>query len=397
MQVFGQVRRGLQRAGLAARAVGVGRVAIVGEEAALAPGASQRVDDAPADLGRPVHQLGQLTVVDGWPGVVVQDPRPDPVTQEGAQLVAHRGERVQQFPVAFVDQRPCRGDDGAESSRRHLDPEARRHDLLELVRLVEDDDVVLGQHHSAAGQVGAVEVRVHDHDVGGRRTVAGGLGEAASSRGAVEGAGALPGADAYHVPGPVGGLEAEVGPVPAGRRLRPGHQAAHLVDQALGWRRGGVGSLRVRTRTRTRLGFVRPPRSRVTQLGLDPARADLGHPLAAEVVAPPLQDGEVQRDGQTQSRLDEREVLLGQLVLQRLGGGGHDDLPAAEGGGDEIGQRLARPRAGLDDEMRPGDQRLGHGTAHLLLLGAVLPAGHLRRDLVQAVDGVVAGLTGILS
>jgi hypothetical protein len=71
---------------------------------------------------------------------------------------------------------------------------------------------------------------------------------------------------------------------------------------------------------------------------LDTARADLGHPLAAEVVAPTLQDGEVQRDGQTQSRLDEREVLLGQLVLQRLGGGGHDDLPAAEGGGDEIGQ-----------------------------------------------------------
>ena len=33
--------------------------------------------------------------------------------------------------------------------------------------------------------------------------------------------------------------------------------------------------------------------------------------------------------------------------------------------------------------MGPRDRRLGHGPAHLLLLWSMLPAGHLRRDLVQ--------------
>ena len=166
-----------------------------------------------------VEQLGQLAVVDGWPGVVVQDPRPDPVTQEGAEPLAHRGEGIEQFTVAFVDQRPGRRHDGAEAAGGDLDPEAGRHDLLELVRLVEHDDVVLGQHHPTAGQVCTVEVGVHDHDVGGGGPVSGGLGKAASARGAVEGARALSRADADHVPGPVRRFEAQVGAVAGGGGL----------------------------------------------------------------------------------------------------------------------------------------------------------------------------------
>jgi hypothetical protein len=40
------------------------------------------------------------------------------------------------------------------------------------------------------------------------------------------------------------------------------------------------------------------------------------------------------------------------------------------------------------------DERLAHGAAHLLLLGALLAVGHLGRDLGQRLDGVVAGLAG---
>ena len=36
--------------------------------------------------------------------------------------------------------------------------------------------------------------------------------------------------------------------------------------------------------------------------------------------------------------------------------------------------------------MGAGDQRLGHCSAHLLLLGAVLATGHLGRDLVESGD-----------
>ena len=46
--------------------------------------------------------------------------------------------------------------------------------------------------------------------------------------------------------------------------------------------------------------------------------------------------------------------------------------------------------------MGAGDQRLGDGPAHLLLLGPVLAPRHLGRDLVEAGDGVVAGLAGLL-
>ena len=102
---------------------------------------------------------------------------------------------------------------------RDLDPEARGHDLLELVRLVEDDDLVLGQHGPAAGEVCTVEMRVDHDDVRRGGAVAGRLGEAAPALRAVEGAGTLPGPDAEHVPGAVRGLEGEVGPVPGARGL----------------------------------------------------------------------------------------------------------------------------------------------------------------------------------
>ena len=248
--------------------------------------------------------------------------------------------------------------------------------------LVEDDHVVLGQHDAAAGQVRPVEVGVDDDDVGHRGPLAGGLGEAAPAGRAVVGTRALPRAHAHHVPGPVGGLEAQVGPVAGLRLLRPGHQLAHFLHDALGRRtRRRLRRLALLGRGRRRL--VGPAGPLVTQLGLNATRAHLGHPLAADVVAPSLEHGEVERRRQPEAGVHLGEVLLGQLVLQRLGRRGDDDFLAAQRGGDEIGQGLSCPRAGLDDEVGPRDDRLGHGPAHLLLLGTVLAAGHLRRDLVQ--------------
>ena len=80
-----------------ARSESVG-VAVVGEEAALCPRAPQRVDHAPAELGGPVEQLGQLAVVHRRTGVLVQDPRPDAVAQERTQLLADRRQGVEQVP-----------------------------------------------------------------------------------------------------------------------------------------------------------------------------------------------------------------------------------------------------------------------------------------------------------
>ena len=141
--------------------------------------------------------------------------------------------------------------------------------------------------------------------------------------------------------------------------------------------------------------LVGPAGSLIAQLGLNAARPHLGHPLAADVVAPTFEHREVERRRQAEAVVHLGEVLLGQLVLQRLGRRGDDDLLAAQRSRDEVGQGLARSRAGLDHQVGSRDDRLGHGAAHLLLLRPVLAAGHLRRDLVQPPDAVVPRQPGV--
>jgi len=136
-------------------------------------------------------------------------------------LVAERREGVEGLGVALVQQRARCGHEGADAAGRHLHAEARGHHLLELMCLVEHDDVVLGQDGSPAGEMRAIEMRVHHHDVGSRGAVARPLGEALAARRAVKGARALTGADAQHVPGPIARFEGEVRPVAAVRGLRP--------------------------------------------------------------------------------------------------------------------------------------------------------------------------------
>ena len=145
----------------------------------------------------------------------MQDARPDPVAEERAELITDRRQGVEQIAVAGLDESTGRGDERTKSARGHLHPEARCHDLFELVRLVEDDHIMLGEHHATTGQVCPVQMGVDDDDIGDRRPLVGRLGEAAPTGRAVVGARALPRADADHVPGPVGGFEAQVGPVTA--------------------------------------------------------------------------------------------------------------------------------------------------------------------------------------
>ena len=111
--------------------------------------------------------------------------------------------------------------------------------------------------------------------------------------------------------------------------------------------------------------------------------ADLGHPLAADVVAPSLQHGE----GQIRHRwppATSGQILVGQLVLEGLGGRGHHHPFAGQGGGHQVGERLAGAGAGLDDQMAPAGHRSGHRDGHLDLARTGLAApgqagGHPRQ------------------
>ena len=78
---------------------------------------------------------------------------------------------------------------------------------------------------------------------------------------------------------------------------------------------------------------------------------DLAESLQAEVVAAPLQHGPVER--RRQVLVEEREILGGELVLQRLGGGGDDDALRRQHERHQVGERLAGARAGLNDRVPP--------------------------------------------
>ena len=89
--------------------------------------------------------------------------------------------------------------------------------------------------------------------------------------------------------------------------------------------------------------------------------------------------------------LQEREVLAGQLVLQGLGGRGDDRLLAGEHGGHEVGERLARARAGLHREVPLGGDRLGDGDGHLRLARSLLACGQGLRDALERYSNLIAG------
>ena len=120
VQVVGEVGGRLQRAGLAARPVGIGRLALA-QEAALRPAPPQRVGDPPAQLGGLCHGLGQLAVVARAATrpafVVLEHAGPDPLSEQRTQPVAGRRQRLEQRGVAWFDQGPSGGDERADSAR----------------------------------------------------------------------------------------------------------------------------------------------------------------------------------------------------------------------------------------------------------------------------------------
>ena len=212
--------------------------------------------------------------------------------------------------------------------------------------LVEHDQVVVGQHVPAAGEVGAVEVAVDDHHRGLLGPLAGPLGEALRAGGAADRAGAVRRRGAELGPHPGRRLEAEVGPVAARRSARPTDHRAQL------------GPDRARVADRVELEAV--------------VAGDLARLLHAQVVAAALQHREVDVDPEMLGK--QGQVLGGQLVLQRLGGGRHDALRPRQERGDEVGQRLACSGPGLDDQMASGRDRGRHRLGHVDLSGARLAA-----------------------
>ena len=104
---------------------------------------------------------------------------------------------------------------------------------------------------------------------------------------------------------------------------------------------------------------------------------ELAEALQAHVVAAPLEHGPVEVDRQRLG--EERKVLAGELVLQRLGGGGDDDSPAGCDRRDEVGERLARAGARLHDEVAPALDGGGDEVGHALLAGPLLGVGERRR------------------
>ena len=203
---------------------------------------------------------------------VVAQPSPqtgvDERRQRQAQTVAGAEQAVLQRLV--LDDPADDMGQGGEPAGRQLGPARLRDGVLELVGLVEDDQLVVGQHGATRGEVGAVEVGVdHDH-VGRGRGVAGVLGEAVLAPGALgrrRGTRRSPMLTAAQVA--ARGSSAELGPVAGRRRLGP-------LGQLLDVRRR-------RLVRRIQAGAERE---------LDLAVHGLVQPLTAQVVGPPLEDGE---------------------------------------------------------------------------------------------------------
>ena len=76
--------------------------------------------------------------------------------------------------AARRDERRPRGrGEGTHATRAHLDAEGRREHILELVGLIDDEGVVLGEYLPAAAQICPEEMEVDDDDVGRGRPAPG--------------------------------------------------------------------------------------------------------------------------------------------------------------------------------------------------------------------------------
>jgi hypothetical protein len=179
--------------------------------------------------------------------------------------VGHVVERRDELGVD--DHRAQRAREEPEAARCERDAGGRGHDLLELVRLVDHDQVVFGQQGAVHREMHAIEVGVHDHDVGSLPPRSGVLGEALVTPRASERAGALVPTDRDRTPGGDARLPRELGAITGVGVLGPRDQSAHLVSQ-----RGGC-----RVDAEIELPVL--------------AGLHLGDALPAHIVGPSLEDG----------------------------------------------------------------------------------------------------------
>jgi hypothetical protein len=246
--------------------------------------------------------------------------------------------------LGVVEHAPGGAGQRDETAGSELTADGVAHHVLEHVGFVEDDDVVRRQDGAAAADMESVEVRIDDDHVGLGGAPAGPLGEAHLAARAAIGTRAFLAAHAERAPRRVTRCPVELGDVPGVARARPAGQSHDL----------GLGR-----------------RGHVLQLELaGGAVLQLADPLDAQVVAATLEDRPTEATRQRVGQ--EGEVLRGELVLQRLRRGGDDGPRPRTQDGNEVGQRLARPRPGLDDDVAAPVDGGGDEVGHPLLTGPVL-------------------------
>ena len=188
---------------------------------------------------------------------------------------------------------------------------------------------------------------VDHHHVGRGGAGSGRLGEAVLAAGAVGGAGALAWSHRDGAPGRNGGIALQFGLVAHAGGLGPFDQPGQL----------GLGIVR------TIVEF---------EGALRQLLGHLVHPLKAGIVGPALQHGEahlaVEGGGQ------KRQVHLGQLVLERLGGGRHHRAPARQHRRHQVRQRLSCTGARLHHQVAFVGDGLGHRLGHRHLARPFLAA-----------------------
>ncbi|GBE22459.1 hypothetical protein BMS3Bbin01_01834 [bacterium BMS3Bbin01] len=234
--------------------------------------------------------------------------------------------------------------------------------------LVDDQHVVVGQHDpSTEGQVAPVQVMVDDDDVGIRRRVEGSHGKAVARLRAFVAAGAFHAGHRDALPQAFRQLGGKIVPIPRWMHIGPLGQQAQVLGKLV------VESLEGDL-LRDKAFFLET----FHESGL------------AEVVLAALHDSPTERDTEAGHRLgEERQVLLGELVLEALGGSGDDHLLPGHDGRNHVAERLAGPWAGLTDEVRTLLDRLGDGTSHLDLADSPVATGLLGDHALQGSLGTI--------
>lgn len=222
--------------------------------------------------------------------------------------------------------------------------------------------------------MGSVEVGVDDHHVCLPGPFPGRFRKALVARRAPGRPRAVPGSDADLGPGVEARFERQIGAVAGLRRGRPRGQALHLPGE------GAERHLAVTAGQLVVVALVSAGQL-VIEGQLVTAAADLGDPLPADVVGATLEHGEIDRVAE--GGRHHRQVVLGQLVLEGLGGGRHHTTGSRSQGGDQVGQALSGAGPGGHDQVVAASDGVGHRRRHALLGGAVLVMGESGRDPLE--------------